>query len=214
MRIRRGLYAVTDTRLCQGPGLLWSVQRAIIGGAVMIQYRDKSADHPRRLAEATALQRLCHDHEVALIINDDPQLARECGAAGVHLGIEDASWQETRRTLGAEALIGVSCYNRLELALQARDAGADYVAFGRFFPSTTKPDAVKADIALLREARRRLDLPIAVIGGIDAGNGASLVAAGADLLAVVGAVFAAPDPMLPARAIQDLYATSSTDMPR
>lgn len=208
MTIRRGLYAITDTGLCAKPGLLWAVERAIAGGATMVQYRDKSRDSRRRLAEATALGALCREHQVALIINDDVALSRQCGAAGVHLGVDDTGLRQSRRELGADAIIGVSCYNSLARALKARDQGADYVAFGRFFPSATKPTASGADIPLLREARQRLDIPIVAIGGIDASNGAALVAAGADLLAVVAAVFAATDPMLPATAIRDLYMRS------
>jgi thiamine-phosphate pyrophosphorylase len=132
-------------------------------------------------------------------------LAAAVGAAGVHLGEHDIGLQAARRQLGPGALIGVSCYNRLELACKAADGGADYVAFGRFFSSTTKPAAVQATPALLMEARRRLDLPIVAIGGITPENGVELISAGADLLAVIHGVFAQPDVEAAARRYAALF---------
>jgi len=159
----------------------------------MIQYRDKSNNAPRRLKEAQALWHLCHQFKIPLLINDDLDLAARCGADGVHLGAEDAPLTEARRKLGESAIIGVSCYNRLERALAAEAAGADYVAFGRFFPSGSKPQAVQAHPDLLRLARRRLRIPIVAIGGITPENGGPLVEAGADMLAVIQGVFRATD---------------------
>ena len=140
-----------------------------------------------------------------LIVNDDVALAAAVEAAGVHLGHNDAAPAAARDLLGPRAIIGVSCYNRLDLALAARDQGADYVAFGSFFPSSTKPLAVRADIDLLRRARRELRLPLVAIGGITPENGAVLVGAGADMLAVVTGVFGAPDPQAAARAYARLF---------
>lgn len=188
-----GLYAITDRRLATGLQLADQVARALAGGARVIQYRDKGADQERRRREATALLRLCRQAGVPLIINDDLELAYQIGADGIHLGRDDPDPAAARARLGADALIGISCYNRLPLARQAQDAGADYIAFGRFFPSSSKPDAVPADPALLQEARRQLSIPIVAIGGITPENGGPLVAAGADMLAVIQGIFGQPD---------------------
>jgi thiamine-phosphate pyrophosphorylase len=192
-RTLRGLYAITDARLQAGELLRERVGLAIDGGASVIQYRDKSADSRLRLQQARALADLCRRRGVCLIINDDVELAADCGADGVHLGQDDTALAVARRRLGERAIIGLSCYNRLELAEQAVAAGADYLAFGRFFASQTKPDAVQASVELIRAARARWRLPIAAIGGITPQNAAPLLAAGADMLAVVQGVFAAAD---------------------
>ena len=164
--------------------MLHAVAQAIAGGARMVQYRDKSADDVRRRRDACALAALCRRHGVAFIVNDDVGLALRCGADGVHVGRGDSAVAEARRRLGARAIVGASCYNDLALAHDATDAGATYVAFGSFYPSTVKPEAVRADAALLRRARAELDLPIVAIGGITADNGAALIAAGADVVDV------------------------------
>ena len=202
----RGLYAVTDAGLQPAAALCERIALAIDGGARLVQYRDKSGDARRRLAEARALAELCHARGIPLIVNDDIALAAESGADGVHLGRDDADPGEARRQLGDTAVIGISCYNRLELAQRAADAGADYLAFGRFFASQTKPDAVQAHSDLVEAARSRWPLPIAVIGGITPYNAAPLVAAGADLLAVVRGVFGAADVRRAAAAYAALFA--------
>jgi thiamine-phosphate pyrophosphorylase len=202
-----GLYAITDSHLIPADRLIDSVAHAIEGGAVMVQYRDKHRSASLRRREAGELSDLCHRHHVPLIINDDIELARTVGADGVHLGQHDPTPRQARDRLGDRAIIGVSCYNRLENARQAQAAGASYVAFGRFYPSATKPAAVTARPALLIEARRELDLPIAAIGGITPGNGAGLVAAGADLLAVIHGVFGQPDIEAAARRYAALFET-------
>jgi len=171
----------------------------------MVQYRDKHSDAGQRLWQANDLQMLCHSLQVPLIINDDIELARECRAAGVHLGKDDASIATARTVLGTQAIIGVSCYNSLALAQAAQAAGADYVAFGSFFVSSTKPDTVRADLALLREAQAALTIPIVAIGGISVENGGALVAAGASLLAVVSDLFGATDITASARGYTQLF---------
>jgi thiamine-phosphate pyrophosphorylase len=202
---RHGLYAITDASLI-APGTLNDVvAKAIQGGAAVIQYRDKGRDYARRLAEAQALQALCAENAVCFLINDDVDLALEVGADGVHVGTEDTGLAKARRYLGATAIIGVSCYNRLELALQAQKDGVDYVAFGRFFPSQTKPGNILASEDLLREARVKLTVPIVAIGGITPENGAVLLAAGADLLAVIHGVFGDADPEAAARRYLGLF---------
>jgi len=188
-----GLYAITDARLQRPDQLTERVRQAIEGGARLIQYRDKSADAVFRLRQSNALADLCREHGVALIINDDVELAAECGAQGVHLGENDADPQTARLLLGDNAIIGVSCYNRLPLALHAANQGADYIAFGRFFPSRTKPKAVQASLDLIRMARQQISLPVAAIGGITAHNAAALLDAGVTMLAVVHGVFGAAD---------------------
>lgn len=203
MRALRGLYAITLEHA--GTKSAAQVERAIAGGAQVIQYRDKSEDHRHRLEQACAVNAICREKGVPLIVNDDVALAAAVEAAGVHLGHNDAAPAAARDLLGPRAIIGVSCYNRLDLALAARDQGADYVAFGSFFPSSTKPLAVRADIDLLRRARRELRLPLVAIGGITPENGAVLVGAGADMLAVVTGVFGAPDPQAAARAYARLF---------
>lgn len=186
--IRPGLYAITDSLLTPGPELLVYVEAAILGGAVLVQYRDKSATGPERLRRAQNLQALCRDARVPLIINDDAELARRVGAAGVHLGQSDGSVAEARNLLGETAIIGVTCHSDLALARAAAEQSADYLAFGRFFGSTTKPDAPAADPAVLRHGRE-FGLPVTAIGGITLDNGEPLIRAGADMLAVVGGLF-------------------------
>ena len=210
-RIKRGLYAITDTALLADSVLVERVWQAIRGGATVIQYRDKQLPDESRRHQADALAALCSSHGVPLIINDDVALAAAVGAAGVHLGENDADLQAARRQLGTDAIIGVSCYNRLELALQAAASGADYVAFGRFFPSSTKPGAVQALPALLTEARQVLDIPVVAIGGITPENGRALVSAGAGLLAVIHGVFGQQDIEASARRYSALFGPAETD---
>ncbi len=190
----KGLYVITDSQLLPDDGeLLKGVAGAIAGGARIVQYRDKSSNTAKRLRQTGALLALCRQHDVLLLINDDVALAAEIGADGVHIGAEDASLAEVRAALGEQAIIGVSCYNQLTLAQQAVAGGASYIAFGRFFPSQTKPDAVQADLALLQQAKQQINIPVVAIGGITPENGGPLVAAGADMLAVIHGVFAQCD---------------------
>ena len=192
-RLADGLYAITDHTLIPPGQLTACVASAIAGGAAVIQYRNKQAADHERHREATALVTLCHQHNIPLIINDDADLAAAVGASGVHLGKTDPPIRQMRERLGPRAIIGVSCYNDLERAVAAAQTGADYVAFGRFFPSHSKPDAPPAETTVLSRARRHLDLPIVAIGGITPGNGQALVAAGANLLAAIHGVFGQPD---------------------
>ena len=186
----RGLYAITDSQLLADGKLLPYVEAALQGGVRLLQYRDKSADEARRLREAQALRDLCERHGAMLIINDDAELAARLGV-GVHLGQSDGSLSAGRALLRPKAVIGATCHAQLELAEQAAREGASYVAFGRFFDSKTKPGAPTATLELLRQARARLSLPIAAIGGVSLDNGPALIEAGADLLAVVHALFGA-----------------------
>ena len=201
----RGLYAITDGALLPADRLVDAVSHAIAGGAVLVQYRDKISPPQLRRAQAIALQTLCEARGVPLIINDDIELALHCGAAGVHLGRDDADLVAARARLGSGAIIGVSCYADLEHARAAAAAGADYLAFGRFFPSATKPAATPAEPELLRAARRELSLPLCAIGGITPANAPLLLAAGADLLAVVHGLFGQPDVREAAARFQALF---------
>ncbi|MFL1483016.1 thiamine phosphate synthase [Marinobacter sp. LN3S78] len=186
--LRPGLYAITDSTLLPEDALLPAVEAALQGGAVLVQYREKRLPRTDRLRQATALNERCRAFQVPLIINDDPKLARACGAAGVHLGQEDGSVADARRLLGDDVIIGATCHGRLDLAERARDEGADYLAFGRFYPSSTKPGASPASPDILRQAAS-LGLPRTAIGGVTVDNGEPLIRAGADLLAVVGGLF-------------------------
>jgi len=188
-----GLYAIADSTYLDADQFVPAVRAALDGGARVIQYRDKKSEPGQREAIARALNALCREHAVPFLINDDVALAALVGAAGVHIGRDDPDIAAARAALGPTALIGVSCYNELARAQAAQAMGADYVAFGRFFPSRTKPQAVPATPELLRAARAALKIPIVAIGGITPENGASLVAAGADALAVIEGVFNQPD---------------------
>ncbi|MDP1663859.1 MAG: thiamine phosphate synthase [Methylobacter sp.] len=182
-----GLYAITQTGNKSGDIIINEVAAAIKGGAVIVQYRDKNPLDAPFLARE--LVKICHQHNVPLLINDDIELAALVGADGVHLGREDGAVTQARKLLGEDAIIGVSCYNFVEQAVAAQTQGATYAAFGRFFPSSSKPLAAPARIETLRQAKRVLTIPIVAIGGILPDNGAQLLAAGADLLAVIGGVF-------------------------
>lgn len=201
----RGLYLVTpdwlDTaRLCT------AVAAALGGRPALLQYRNKLADAATRREQAARLLTLCRSAGVPLIVNDSVELALEVGADGVHIGAEDGAPADVRAALGSDRLLGVSCYADLSQAKAARNAGADYVAFGALFPSPTKPVAPPAPLALLTRARAELDCPLAGIGGITLDNAAMAVAAGADLLAVISDVFAAPDPAARSAAYRALFA--------
>ena len=206
---QRGLYAIADTALNAPRDLASRVDAAIAGGAVLVQYRDKNVGDGRRQEWVRAVLTVCRTRQVPLIINDDLALAVAVGADGVHLGRDDARLAAARHSLGPQAIIGVSCYNELPRAVAAAEAGASYVAFGRFFPSRTKPHAVQADVEVLRCAKRRLNIPVAAIGGITAANGAALTAAGADLLAVIHGIFGQADVAMAARSIAKLFGDDS-----
>ena len=183
------------------------VEQAIAGGARVVQYRGKDPDAARRRSQAASLLAPCRAGGVALIVNDDPGLAAEIGADGVHIGKDDASLAAAREILGPEAIIGVSCYADLDRAIRAEQAGASYVAFGSLYPSPTKPRATHAPLDLITEARGRLSVPLVAIGGITADNAAAVIAAGADMVAVISGVFAAAEVTAAARAYSRLFET-------
>ena len=187
-----GLYAITPD-CTDTASLLRMVEQALIGGTRLVQYRNKQADVALRHEQASELLALCRRFHVPLIINDDLRLADLSGADGVHLGKDDGNVREARLILGAGKLVGVSCYNDLQRAIEVESQGADYVAFGSFFPSATKPAAVAAPLSLLHEAKHGLSIPVVAIGGITADNAGQLIEAGADAIAVISALFDTPD---------------------
>lgn len=199
----RGLYAITDGRT--GQPLIESVARAIQGGAAVIQYRDKTEDAERRRWEASDLLNICRSFRVPLIINDDVDLACEIGADGVHLGRDDLTPSTARSILGDDAIIGVSCYNDLERAAHFHESPVDYLAFGAFFPSPTKPHAPRADLDLLEEAHQRFDKPIVCIGGITVEHAPALIQTGASMVAVITGVFGTNDITAAARSFSELF---------
>ncbi|MED5388775.1 MAG: thiamine phosphate synthase [Pseudomonadota bacterium] len=205
----RGLYAITDPALIADHRLLPAAEAALRGGARLLQYRDKTASPEQRLLRASQLQALCRHHGALFLVNDDPQLAADIGADGVHIGQSDGGVARARQLLGPNRVIGVTCHAELNLAEHAAAEGANYVAFGRFFPSHTKPQAPPAAPGILARARQSLPLPLVAIGGINADNAPSLLAQGADALAVIHALFANPDPVAieqSARRLSQLFA--------
>jgi thiamine-phosphate pyrophosphorylase len=203
--LRRGLYLVTRAT-DDDATLLRVVTAALAGGAVAVQYRDKSTDGSRRWRQARALRAACASACACFIVNDDVALAREVGADGVHLGEDDGTISAAREGLGSHAIIGVSCYDDLSRARALAAQGADYIAFGSFFSSPTKPVARRASPTLLTDSAS-LGIPRVAIGGITRDNAASLIAAGADLVAVISDIFDAPDPRVAASAYAALYAS-------
>lgn len=199
-----GLYAVTPD-LADTQSLLELVEAALQGGASLLQYRNKLASSALHHEQADALLTMCRQYGVPLIINDHLELCRTLGADGVHLGGEDGDIAAARALLGPGKVIGASCYNRLDLAVKAKSAGADYVAFGSCFGSSTKPAAARAPLELFRQARQQIGLPTVAIGGITAENAGLAIEAGADALAVINAVFAVPDVRQAARTFSNLF---------
>lgn len=186
----RGLYVITDETLIPQNQFSESVEQALRGGARIIQYRDKSNDIIKRMQQATALKNLCNNYNATFIINDDVELALQIDADGVHIGSQDTTLASARRILGNK-IIGVSCYNQLDMAVRAEKNGADYIAFGSFFPSSIKPHAICADTPLLTRAKQELKIPVCSIGGITLHNAPALLEAGADMIAVITDIFAA-----------------------
>jgi thiamine-phosphate pyrophosphorylase len=199
-----GLYAITP-ECANTTDLLARVSPVLLGGARLLQYRNKHADASLRLQQATALRELTRQFAVTFIVNDDVQLADRVDADGVHLGSNDGEIKSARALLGKHKIIGASCYNQYTLAQKAVAEGVDYVAFGAFFPSRVKPDAVIADPDLLRRAHAGLSVPLVAIGGITLHNGAKLVSAGATALAVISALFEVADGCIAAQNFSKLF---------
>lgn len=188
-----GLYAITDEHLITEKDFNTAIEAALQGGARIIQYRDKSHDQKKRFQQASALRSLCQHYQSLCIINDDIELALAVNADGVHLGRDDAALAQARRALGDDAIIGVSCYNDLSLALTAEKNTASYVAFGALFASPTKPDAPCAGLDIIKQARRQLSIPICGIGGITEKNIQQVIRNGCEMTAMISGIFASED---------------------
>lgn len=205
-RLDRGLYVITDCENLPHELLVRKTARILSAGITALQYRNKTAAYAERLVQAGELRALSRRYDTPFIVNDDIELAAAVDADGVHLGSGDPSLSEALSLLGTDAIIGVSCYDRLAEGLAAQKAGATYVAFGAFYPSVTKVPNAQANIGLLKEARSVLSIPIVAIGGINPGNAGVLLDAGADILAVVNSVFGAADPAGVVREFNALFA--------
>jgi thiamine-phosphate pyrophosphorylase len=203
-----GVYAITP-EIPDTSHLLTLCEAALRGGIAALQYREKTGDVALRHEQASELLELSRQYGVPLVVNDDLRLADLIGADGVHLGRDDGSVREARIILGRDKLIGVSCYQSLDLAQEAQRQNADYVAFGSFFPSPTKPQAGRAEAALLLAASNKISLPIVAIGGINVDNAGELIDAGADAIAVISALFDAPDVEVAARCLNALFEIES-----
>lgn len=200
----RGLYAITpDDNLL--PRLSALVGSALAGGTKLVQYRNKFAPTPLKRAQAAEMLRICRAADAKLIVNDDLWLAVEIGADGVHLGREDGDIRMARQALGPKRLLGVSCYGSLERAEQAAAEGADYLGIGSVFASVTKPEATRASLDLLADVKRRLDIPVAAIGGITINNVKQVIEAGADMVAVITDLFNTMNIQERAAAYQKLF---------
>ncbi len=185
----KGLYIITDPMLCPKDTLIEQVTQALRGGVKIVQFRDKTSSFQTQLTLSKQLKTLCEQYQAYFIVNDNIELAKQSQAHGIHLGKNDQDLITAREQLGTQAIIGVSCYNDITLALHMQTLGASYVAFGRFFPSQTKPNAPKADINTLIHAKKTLNIPVVAIGGITADNASQLIKTGVDSLAVIQGVW-------------------------
>lgn len=192
--LSRGLYIITDCERLEFAAVLERTGTMLRAGVAAVQYRDKQTASGERIPRAERLHALCARYRTPLIINDDLEVAMAVAAEGLHVGGEDVDCTEARARLGSDAIIGVSCYDSLERARTARDRGADYVAFGAFFPTASKQRTTPVQPELLHRARQELDLPLCAIGGITLENCRPLLEAGADLLAVISSVYQTGDP--------------------
>lgn len=188
-----------------GDMLFSKAQAALAAGLKLLQYRDKTSDHIRREQEALALLQLCKQHSARLIVNDDVELAARIQADGVHLGLQDEKIEHARAMLGASAIIGATCHNKLQHAEAAVKQGASYVAFGRFYPSQTKATAQAADLSILTQARQKITIPVVGIGGITANNVSAIWDAGAHSAAVCHGLFSAADPAAAFKQFANIY---------
>jgi len=201
----RGLYVITDKKLIPRDRFFETVEKALRGGADVLQLREKDTPIAEQISLARRLRDLTREYGIPFIVNDFPEVALRSGADGVHIGRGDVSLEEARRILGRHAVIGVSCYGGVEEALDLERRGADYVAFGAVFPTPTKEDApLMGSLDILREAREKLKIPVVAIGGINKENVEEVLKAGVDAVAVVSAVFGADDPERAARELKSI----------
>ncbi len=203
----RGLYVITDTKLIPRQRFVKTVEAAVRGGATMVQLREKETPREEVIRLGRELLDVTHAYGALLIVNDHPAIAREIGADGAHVGREDPPVAEARAMLGPEAIIGASCYGDAARAVAAEQAGADYVAFGTPFPSPTKPKRTDTSLGIFGEVKQQVKVPVFAIGGITIENAPQVIDAGADGIAVVSGVFAAPDVEAAARALAHLFSS-------
>ncbi len=199
-----GLYAITDCSTISTTDLLKKSELILNAGIALFQYRNKSENKAEKKELALKLQSLCQRYKTPFIVNDDLELATNIDADGIHLGKNDIDINTARKSFGKK-IIGVSCYNDLERAIVAEQFGADYVAFGSFFPSATKPDAVKADIELLIQSKNILNIPVVAIGGITPENGKELIKAKVDYLAVINGLYSANETVIATQRYKNLF---------
>ena len=188
--IIKGLYAITPDSADLNT-LIQKTKSAIEGGAFMVQYRSKIQDRDVKMQQCATILRLCREYEIPCIVNDDVDMCRILEADGVHLGEKDDNIAEVRHMLGEDAIIGSSCYDQLDRAKSAQKEGASYVAFGAMFPTSTKPNAPRATLALLKEAKREIQIPIVAIGGITVNNAHDVIKTGIDAIAVINSLYEA-----------------------
>lgn len=200
-----GLYAITDSQLIPEDSFYDSIKRVLKGGARIIQYRDKSDDSKKRLSQVRKIRDLCYQFNALLIINDDIELAIQTDADGVHLGRSDALLSDARHQLGKDSTIGLSCYNDIDLAIDAQEHGANYVAFGAVYNSPTKPDAATVTLETLKNAKSRLSIPVCAIGGINIQNARPVIATGVDMIAVISDLFAHDNIQARSEALSSLF---------
>jgi len=201
------LYVITDTKLIPRERFVETVEAAVRGGATMVQLREKETPSEEVICLAREVLAVTRRYGALLIVNDHPTIARQIGADGAHVGREDPPVAEARAMLGPEAIIGASCYGDVARAVAAEQAGADYVAFGTPFPSPTKPKRTDISLGIFREVKQRVKVPVFAIGGITIDNAPQVIDAGADGIAVVSGVFAAPDVEAAARALARLFSS-------
>ena len=207
----KGLYAITDSKL-MGSDLISKTEQAILGGINILQYRNKTAPLEQQEQEALQLAQLCKKNNVLFLINDNVELALKVNSDGVHLGQEDAPLQQAREQLGKDKIIGVTCHNKIELAVEAQKEDADYVAFGRFFNSETKPTASSVELSLISEAKKHISIPIVAIGGITQETAPILLNEGVDMLAVIHAVFGQDDILSAARQFVEIIDSTKASL--
>ena len=209
----KGLYAITDAKLL-GTDIIEKAEQAILGGINILQYRNKNASAKQQEQEARTLAQLCDKHNIIFIINDDVELAMKVNADGVHLGQKDTHFQQARKQLGENKIIGITCNNQIELAQNAQQQGADYVAFGRFFESSTKPSAPHAELSLLTEARKLITIPIVAISGITHESAPLVLEKNVDMLAVIEGIFGKADILKSVQQFVDIFNTRDDQSPQ
>lgn len=199
-----GLYVITDQRLIKRDSFVETVEMAIRGGARIVQLREKETPDDEIINLGKAILNVTKRYNVPLIINDSPELAKEIGADGVHLGGDDTSVEKARSILGSNSIVGVSCYNQIERGLNAVESGADYVAFGTPYSTPTKPDREPTSIEILNQAVELINIPIFAIGGITKNNAKPILDTGVEGIAVITSVFGSSDPETAARELANL----------